>query len=144
MWTAFDYETERGVAIADAEEDPAFVFRTGYWIKENMDVVNRFQFWDGEDILYTFAVFREKGWICTSGLPVRDEDGNMLYAVLTDMSLTRLLSGMKQLMPLAKTAIFANKNVLFANKRKNPVKNPANKKGGRLKCYAVIRSLKSL
>ena len=40
-------------------------------------------------------------------------------------------SFVSQLTPLAKTAI-------FANKRKNPVKKPANKKGGRLKCYAVI------
>ena len=50
----------------------------------------------------------------------------------------RSSSFVSQLTPLAKTAIFANKNVLFANKRKNPVKNPANKKGGRLKFYAVI------
>ena len=39
--------------------------------------VKKFLSWDGEGVLYHISRTEDEGWLCTTGVPIKDEAGNI-------------------------------------------------------------------
>ena len=89
----YDEETSAMVYIVDPEEDPAFAFLPGDWESVNIKGLRKFLNWDGTGRLYDIDRTAKYGWLCTSGVPIRDEAGSIKAFVLTDVSLDNIRQG---------------------------------------------------
>jgi sigma-B regulation protein RsbU (phosphoserine phosphatase) len=55
----------------------------------------KFLSWNGEGALYHIRRTEDEGWLCTMGVPIKDETGNICSFILADITLDDLVSGMK-------------------------------------------------
>ena len=93
----YDRETSALVYIADPEEKQRLY--PGEWETMTEKEVNKFLDWDGEGELYDISRMKPYGWLCTAGVPLRDENsGEILAFVLVDISIENLLSGARSFM----------------------------------------------
>lgn len=83
----YDKETNRLVYIVDPDESETTGLSTGYYDEVSSEEVDRFLGWDGRDTLYYIANTEDYGWVCTSGVPVADAEGNIVAFFMADITL---------------------------------------------------------
>jgi len=85
----YDRETGALVYIADpSEEDVAL---PGYWEEIEPTELNKFLGWNGEGMLYDVSKMEKYGWICTAGVPLKNEAGETTGFILADITLSGLI-----------------------------------------------------
>ena len=121
----YDEETSAMVYIADP--DPAAPLLPGDWEVVNREGMMKFLGWDGTGIPYDIGRTARYGWMCTTGIPVRDESGEVCAFVLADVTVDTVINGMKafalqvSITVLVITALVA---VILANHMKKKISVP--------------------
>ena len=87
---ALDRENMRVVYIADPEDRDELRCPPGHWSKLQEDYLTVFSPRQGSEIPH-FVTNNQYGWMCTSGVPVRDRGGNTVGYILTDISVVNLI-----------------------------------------------------
>jgi len=87
---ALDRENMRGVYIVDPEERSDLRCPPGKWSNLKEEYMAVFSPKKEEEIPH-FVTNNEYGWMCTSGVPVRDAGGNTVAYILTDISVLGLI-----------------------------------------------------
>ena len=67
----------------------------GEWEPVSEKGMQKFLNWDGEGLLYDIGKPEKYGWMCTAGVPIRDDGGAIHAFILADVTLDNLLHGMK-------------------------------------------------
>ena len=91
----YDEKTSSLVYIADPDQDPETACMPGDWESVDAKGMKRFLSWNGEGRLYDIGKPDKYGWMCTAGVPIRAENGEIVAFVLSDITLTDVASGMK-------------------------------------------------
>ncbi|MCR4963511.1 MAG: PP2C family protein-serine/threonine phosphatase [Firmicutes bacterium] len=91
----YDEESAAMVYIADPDEDPETAMLPCDWDPVTREGMKTFLDWNGEGMLYEIEHTANYGWLCTSGMPIRGQNGDTVAFVLTDISLDNLVHGMK-------------------------------------------------
>ena len=87
-------EGNRLIYFCDSDDSEGKWFYPGEWEKVEEWEVNTFLNWDGKTELSDISDTKGYGWMCTSGSPVYDEDGNVFCFVLSDIMFSDFLKGM--------------------------------------------------
>ena len=125
----YDRDTSAMVYIADPlnYEDACF---PGEWEHVNEKGLVKFLEWDGEGKLYDAGKTELYGWLATSGVPIRNADGEPVAFVLSDVSLEMVAGGMKSFVLQYTLAMFVLVNlvsILSARRTKKSLATPINK-----------------
>lgn len=91
----YDKDTSTLVYIADPGETPENICLPGEWDSVDTEGMYHFLNWNGEGKLYDTGYTEKYGWICTAGVPIYNETGDIAAFVLTDITLDNLINGMK-------------------------------------------------
>ena len=93
----YTLEPARLVYIADPDEDPSTTFAPGQWETVEEKESRRFleQEWDKAEMLSDVSMTKRYGWICTAGVPVFDDEGEVIAFVLADITLNEVARGMR-------------------------------------------------
>ena len=91
------YDEEHGamVTIADPYDDEPGCF-TGCWESVPEKQIRKFMNWNGEGRLYHIHKTERYGWVCTSGVPVKNSAGETVCFVLADITLDEMSVGMNR------------------------------------------------
>ncbi len=89
------YDEERNTLVYVADSDPEDPMLPGEWEPVSGKEVRRFLDWDGEDMCYYIGHTEQYGWLCTTGVPVRNPAGETVVYLLADVSVTQIWAGMK-------------------------------------------------
>ena len=89
----YDTQTMAMVYIVDPDEEDRLW--PGEWESVTEKGMMKFLDWDGEGQLYDIDRTAGYGWLCTAGIPLKDESGATVAFVLTDISLMNLWHGMR-------------------------------------------------
>ena len=82
------------VYIVDPDSDSPL--QPGEWENVDPEEVQRFLHWNGKGMLYIINYSKEYGWMCTSGVPIRDRESKETVAyVLVDLSIGKVISGIR-------------------------------------------------
>ena len=95
------------VTIASPDRSEATGSFAGDWEAVDAKEVETFLNWDGTDELYYISRSSVSGWICTSGVPVKDLQGRTVCFVLADITLDEVRTGMKSFILQYSIAIIA-------------------------------------
>ena len=87
-----DGERDRLIYIIDSE-DISTAYFPGDWEYIKPEFAKKFLSWDGVGQLYYISNYKEYGWICTAGVPVRDENGNTVAFILSDVGIDDIALG---------------------------------------------------
>jgi len=90
----YDKATCALVYIIDPDQNQ--IMQTGEWEPVDKHELMKFLNWDGEGILYDISYTSKYGMLCTAGVPVRNDAGEIVEYSLVDISLKKLLPGMAQ------------------------------------------------
>ena len=90
----YDRETSALVYLADPEDDPAYACPPGYWEPLEARELEKFLNWDGTGKLYDISRTEKYGWMCTAGVPLRNDEGETVCFILADVTMDGLLAGM--------------------------------------------------
>ena len=82
----YDRETNALVYMVDPQEKNRFM--TGEWETVEAEETERFLSWNGKGLLYHNSVTEKYGWLCTAGMPVRDQRGEVCGFILVDLTTT--------------------------------------------------------
>lgn len=93
----YDEKTGNLVYICDPDDNLATRFGTGGWETVSEKELNRFLNWDGEGKLYDLGPTTGRTWVCTSGYPVKNEDGETVAFILADITLEGVIRGVSSL-----------------------------------------------
>ncbi|MBO4836543.1 MAG: PP2C family protein-serine/threonine phosphatase [Clostridia bacterium] len=110
VYMAMFEDTALVYLIDPAEEDH---FETGEWEPVERREANKFLHWNGKGNLYDISNTEKYGWMCTAGVPIRDDDGTIVAFLLTDIRIDHVIHGMAgyalriTLALIAVTALFA-------------------------------------
>lgn len=85
----FDEKNDALVYIADPES--SYQFMMGEWEPVEHSEVVKFLTWNGIGELYDISVTDRYGWLCTAGLPVYDNEGNLCAFILADVGADSIL-----------------------------------------------------
>ena len=88
----YDQENNALVYMVDPQEEDQF--EPGEWETVDAAEVRKFLDWDGDGMLYDVSNMESYGWICTAGVPIRDDEGNIYAFALSDVVIDSVLSGM--------------------------------------------------
>ena len=89
----YDEATCSLVYIADPDtEDPLM---PGEWESVTDKGMHKFLNWDGTGMPYDIARTEKYGWMCTTGSPIRDGTGEIRAFVLADVTIDKIIAGMK-------------------------------------------------
>ena len=89
----YDEETQALVYVADPDDKRPL--RTGAWEKETAKEISQFLNSDGSTEIYNISYTDKYGWLCTTGVPIFNDDGSIASFILADVSLEELLQGMR-------------------------------------------------
>ena len=81
------YDRETGALVYICNPNSPTEWRPEDWEPVEKREIDRFYGWDGEGKLYDISRTRQYGWLCTSGVPLRDEAGEIACFVLCDITL---------------------------------------------------------
>ncbi len=125
----YDADTSSLVYIADPDEDPEYVCMPGDWESVEKSEVDHFLNWNGEGKLYHISNTEKYGWMCTAGVPVRNDNGEVVAFVLSDITLSNLFSGMRNFAIQYFITIFVATILLaylFSRRMKKTIVKPIN------------------
>lgn len=91
---AYDRNSARIVYIADPETDPELYCPPGRWDTYGQNKVDKFLNWKGGNKLYAFGYEPGYGLLVTSGIPLGDEQGDVVGYILADIEIMSLIRGM--------------------------------------------------
>ena len=89
----YDKETQALVYVADPDDKRPL--RTGAWEEETAKEISQFLNSDGSTEIYNISYTDKYGWLCTTGVPIFNDDGSIASFILADVSLEELLHGMR-------------------------------------------------
>ena len=89
----YDEETQALVYVADPDDKRPL--RTGTWEEETAKEISQFLNSDGSTEIYNISYTDKYGWLCTTGVPIFNDDGSIASFILADVSLEELLHGMR-------------------------------------------------
>ena len=127
--SVYDEKSMRMIYIADPEERSDLRCPPGTWEPVDQRELDIFLHSDGEKAPYVFTN-DTYGWLCTSGVPVTDHDGNIVGFIQTDVSVAAMAGRIWQFLVqyaivlLALTLVLA---VLFARYFKRTMVQPINR-----------------
>ena len=90
----YDGENNAIVYIVDTEKDDPLM--PGDWESVSGTEAHRFLDWDGEDMMFYIGYTEEYGWLCTSGVPIRNDAGEVVAFLLADVSAAQIWAGMRE------------------------------------------------
>ena len=93
-YAMYDEETGMLVYFADPDEDEDTVCPTGFFETATKKELNTFLRWNGKKTPYYIEKTERYGWICTTGISVKDQDGSIAGFILADVTLKEVGSGM--------------------------------------------------
>ena len=138
---ALDRENMRVIYIADPEDRPELRCPPGHWSQLREEYMAVFGPRQGDEIPH-FVTNNQYGWMCTSGVPVRDRGGNTVGYVLTDISVVGLIRNTVMylfqfaLVLVLLTVLLA---YFFVRYFKKTLVNPINRIAGAAETYARDR-----
>jgi sigma-B regulation protein RsbU (phosphoserine phosphatase) len=91
----YDRETSSLVYIVDPDEREGHICYPGDWEPVSEKELNTFLSWDGTGKLHYFSKRDNFAWLCTAGVPLRNDAGEIIGFVLADVSLAEVGSGIK-------------------------------------------------
>ena len=103
----YDPDTQALVYICDTDTDEETRFYPGEWEIVERREVERFSNWDGYGMLYDMGSTDKYGFMVTAGTPLVDADEVTVCYVLADITLTEVLSGIKNFLILFGLALMA-------------------------------------
>ncbi len=133
----YDRATCALVYMVDPQEENRFY--TGEWETVEAEEVEQFLTWDGNGLLYNNGDTEKYGWLSTSGVPLRNEQGEVCAFILVDVTREHIKAGLvnfavgTSLALLAVTALISW--FLYRYIRKHIVK-PLNALAGAASAYA--------
>lgn len=89
----YDEGTQALVYVADPDEKRPCP--TGSWEEETEREILKFLASDGTKEVYDVSHTEKYGWLCTTGVPIMNDDGSIAAFVLADVSMAELLEGMR-------------------------------------------------
>ena len=91
------YDREHSVMVYIVDPDPNESARLypGEWESVERTEMERFLDWNGEGELYDLGNTEKYGWLCTAGVPIRDENNNIVAFVLSDVTVNTVISNAK-------------------------------------------------
>ena len=89
----YDEETQALVYVADPDDKRPL--RTGALEAETAKEISQFLNSDGSTEIYNISYTDKYGWLCTTGVPIFNDDGSIASFILADVSLEELLQGMR-------------------------------------------------
>ncbi len=90
---AYDEESQRVVYIADPEQRQGLWCPPGYW--SDASKISKEVFYpDRAKRTPRFYTNNQFGWMCTSGVPVKDQNGETVAFILADVSMTDFIKQM--------------------------------------------------
>ena len=90
----YDPEWSRLVMIADGELNVGNAWKTGMWSEVSPSEVETFLSAEKDEKCHSFGNDPDYGLICTAGVPLYDQEGNITAFVLADVSLKGVIRGM--------------------------------------------------
>ena len=132
----YDRETDALVYIVDPGQD--VVYGPGDWEEVERKETDKFLSWDGEGQLYDIGNTDDYGWMCTSGVPVRNSAGETVAFVLADVTLGSVARQMKNFLwqyTLAMVAAVSALAYLSARKLRKTVVVPINQISDAARAY---------
>ena len=91
----YDADTSALIYIADPDGNPDEVRMPGDWDKVDKNEIKTFLGWNGEKKLYHIGVTEVLGRMCTAGMPIRNDNGEIVAFVLADITLASVAVGMR-------------------------------------------------
>ena len=89
----YDSQNNAIVYIADPELSPENHCEPGMWERTEHEGIKKFLNWNGTGMLYDIGNTENYGWMCTAGVPVRAQSGEVTCFVLSDITLQNVISG---------------------------------------------------
>ena len=99
------------IYIADPRADIGDIGSPGEWESVPEREAEKFLNWDGTGTLYDISRTEKYGWMCTAGVPIRNEKGEPIAYVLADVTLTEVAEGMKSFLIQYVIAMFITMNL---------------------------------
>ena len=139
------YNVEDGeiIYIADPDEDESTRCLPGDWEKTQSKEAARFLSWDGNGKLYAIDNTENYGWLATSGVPLKNAQGETFAFVLADVSLQNLINGMKLFILQFLVAMIIVVNIIAfmtSRRMKKLLVNPINQIAKAADAYAFDRT----
>ena len=101
----YDRETNALVYIVDQDENPETVVMPCDWDPVTKEGLEHFLDWDGEGELYLIENTPNYGLLCTSGMPIKNAEGETVAFILTDISFSNVANGMREFLILYVTCM---------------------------------------
>ena len=123
----YDEKNSAMVYIVDPDKEKNLL--PGQWESVDRKGMEKFLRWDGNGLLYDTDKTEKYGWMCTTGVPLTDENGDTYAFILVDVNFSNIRSqlGSFALQLIAAmlliTAVIA---VLMARRMKKRVADPIN------------------
>ena len=90
------YDEAHNAVVYIVDPDSDSPLQPGEWENVDPEEVQRFLHWNGKGMLYIINYSKEYGWMCTSGVPIRDRESKETVAyVLVDLSIGKVISGIR-------------------------------------------------
>ena len=89
----YDSQNNAIVYIADPELSPENHCEPGMWERTEHEGIKKFLNWNGTGMLYDIGKTENYGWMCTAGVSVRAQSGEVTCFVLSDITLQNVISG---------------------------------------------------
>ena len=126
----YDRKTCALVYMADPDDDPETYVLPVEWDPVNEKELNDFLGSDGSTEVYSIENTKNYGWLCTSGVPIKNSDGETVAFVLSDISLANVVNGMRVFSVLYLTAmifIILLVGILMARHMQEKLATPINR-----------------
>ena len=126
----YDRDNNALVYIADQDDDPETLVMPVDWDPVTEKEVNDFLNSDGTGEIYSIQNTKDYGWLCTSGVPIKNSKGETFAFVLSDISLANIRNGMRGFFWSYFTAMIVLVNIIgimMAKHMKKKLAAPINK-----------------
>ena len=138
----YDRFTNALVYMADPDDDPETLVMPVEWDPVTEKEVKDFLDSDGSGEIYSIQNTKNYGWLCTSGVPIKNSRGETVAFVLSDISLSNVANGMRNFLwsyLLGMAVIVILVGVLMAKHMKKKLAAPINKIAGAAQEYVDDR-----
>ena len=89
----YDRDRSAMVYIVDPDEDPDWALIPGDWDRVSQEGIDKFMNYDGDGLEYFVERTEVYGWLGTTAIPIKDENGKNIAFIFTDVSLENVKRG---------------------------------------------------
>ena len=93
-FATFDKKESRLIYLSEYSYEGRY-YSLGDYIQIDLDQINKFLNWNGEGQLHHIQNVDGIGWLCTSGVPVRDRNGQVIGFILSDVTIGAVARGVR-------------------------------------------------